>query len=103
MKPWSDQEARWIRRAAEDVIRERRPPGREFSAREDREVNRLMVNHRLAGGARELETDRTSTVNWSARRQPLSPEYRPRGIREGHERQAAANAPGLMEEKANTT
>ncbi len=25
MEPWSDHEARWIRRAAEDVIRERRP------------------------------------------------------------------------------
>ncbi len=81
MKPWSDQEARWIRRAAEDVIRERRPPGHEFSAREDREVNRLMVNRRLAGGARDLETDRTSTVSWSARRQPPSPEAFARATR----------------------
>ena len=58
MEPWSDQEARWIRRAAEDAIRERRPPGHELSAEEDREVNRLMVNRRLAGEARDLETYR---------------------------------------------
>ncbi len=58
MEPWSDQEARWIRRAAEDVIRERRPPGHELTAEEDREVNRLMVNRRLAGEARDLETYR---------------------------------------------
>ena len=58
MKPWSDQEARWISRAAEDIIRERRPPGHELSAEEDREVNRLMVNRRLAGEARDLETYR---------------------------------------------
>ena len=58
MEPWSDQEARWISRAAEDVIRERRPPGHELSAEEDREVNRLMVNRRLAGEARDLETYR---------------------------------------------
>ena len=58
MEPWSDQEARWIRRAAEDVIRERRPPGHELTAEEDREVNRIMVNRRLAGEARDLETYR---------------------------------------------
>ena len=38
MKPWSDQEARWIRRAAEDAIRERRPPGHELGAEEEREA-----------------------------------------------------------------
>jgi 3-methyladenine DNA glycosylase AlkC len=58
VEPWSDQEARWIRRAAEDVIRERRPPGHELTAEEDREVNRIMVNRRLAGEARDLETYR---------------------------------------------
>ena len=58
MEPWSDQKARWIRRAAEDVICERRPPGHELTAEEDREVNRLMVNRRLAGEARDLETYR---------------------------------------------
>ncbi len=58
MEPWSDQEARWIRWAAENVIRERRPPGHELSAEEDREVNRLLVNRRLAGEARDLETYR---------------------------------------------
>ena len=58
MKPWSDQEARWIRRAAEDVIRERRPPGYELSAEEEGEANRLVVNRRLAGEARDLETYR---------------------------------------------
>ena len=58
MKPWNDQEARWIRRAVEDVISERRPPGHELTAEEDREANRLMVNQRLAGEARDLETYR---------------------------------------------
>ena len=58
MEPWSDQEARWISRAAENVIRERRPPGHELTAEEYREVNRLMVNRRLAGEARDLETYR---------------------------------------------
>ena len=58
MKPWSDQEARWIRRAAEDVISERRPLGHEFTAEEKGEVNRLMVNRRLAAEARDLETYR---------------------------------------------
>jgi len=58
MEPWSDQEARWISRAAENVIRERRPPGHELTAEEDREVNRLVVNRRLAGEARDLETYR---------------------------------------------
>jgi hypothetical protein len=58
MEPWSDQEARWIRWAAEDVIRERRPPGHELSAEEDREANRLVVNRRLAAEARDLETYR---------------------------------------------
>ena len=58
MEPWSDQEARWIRWAAENVIRERRPPDHELNAEEDREVNRLLVNRRLAGEARDLETYR---------------------------------------------
>ena len=58
VKPWSDQEARWIRRAAEDVIRERRPPGHELSSEEEGEANRLVVNRRLAGEARDLETYR---------------------------------------------
>ena len=58
MEPWSDEEARWIRRAAEDVIRERRPPGHELTEEEDQEVNRLLVNRRLAGEARDLETYR---------------------------------------------
>jgi len=58
MKPWSDQEARWIRWAAEDAIRERRPAGHELNAEEDREVNRLLVNRRLAAEARDLETYR---------------------------------------------
>ena len=58
MEPWSDQEARWIRWAAENVIRERRPPGHELNAEEDREVNRLLVSRRLAGEARDLETYR---------------------------------------------
>ena len=58
VEPWSDQEAQWISRATEDVIRERRPPGHELTAQEDREANRLMVNRRLAGEARDLETYR---------------------------------------------
>ncbi len=58
MKPWSDQEARWIRRAAEDVISERRPLGHELTVEEEGEVNRLMVNRRLAAEARDLETYR---------------------------------------------
>lgn len=58
MHSWSDQEARWIRRAAEDVISERRPPGHELTAEEEREANRLMVNRRLAREARDLETYR---------------------------------------------
>ena len=58
MEPWSDQEARWIRWAAEDAIRERRPAGHELNAEEDREVNRLLVNRRLAAEARDLETYR---------------------------------------------
>ena len=58
VKPWSDQEARWIRRAAEDVIHERRPPGHELTVEEDREANRLVVNRRLAAEARDLETYR---------------------------------------------
>ncbi len=58
VKPWNDQEARWIRRAAEDVIRERRPPGHELTAEEGREENRLLVNRRLAAEARDLETYR---------------------------------------------
>ena len=56
MEPWSDQEARWIRRAAEDAIRERRPPGHELNAEEVWEVKRLLVNRRLAGEARDMET-----------------------------------------------
>jgi hypothetical protein len=79
MEPWSDQEARWIRRAAENVIRERRPPGHELSAEEDREVDRLMVNRRLAGEARDLESYRIvhgqlvrlfvgSYIRWARRR-----------------------------------
>ena len=58
VKRWSDQEARWIRRVAENVIRERRPAGHELNAEEDREVNRLLVNRRLAAEARDLETYR---------------------------------------------
>ena len=58
MERWSDQEARWIKQAVEDVIRERRPPRHELTAEEDREVNRLVVNRRLAGEARDLETYR---------------------------------------------
>ncbi len=58
MRPWSDQEARWIRRAAEDVIRERRPPGHQLTVEEEREANRLVVNRRLAAEARDLETYR---------------------------------------------
>ena len=58
VKTWNDQEARWIRRAAEDVISERRPPGHELTAEEDQEANRLVVNRRLAAEARDLETYR---------------------------------------------
>ncbi len=58
MRPWSHQEARWIRRAAEDVIRERRPLGHELTAEEEREAMRLEVNRRLAAEARDLETYR---------------------------------------------
>jgi hypothetical protein len=58
VEPWNEQEARWIRRAAENAIRERRPPSHELGAEEDREVPRLMVNRRLAGEARDLETYR---------------------------------------------
>ncbi len=66
MRPWNDQEARWIRRAAEDVIIERRPPGHELTAEENREANRLMVNRRLAAEARDLETYRI--VHWQLAR-----------------------------------
>ena len=39
-------------------MRERRPSGHELTAEEEREVNRLMANRRLAGEARDLETYR---------------------------------------------
>ena len=44
--------------ALDDNLPERRPPGHELTAEEEREVNRLMVNGRLATEVRDLETYR---------------------------------------------